>query len=436
MDRRAALLALLVLLPLLVPMAGASSGPLPVCGVCGTSFVGAARDHGVPLEIEHSELVVDVGRNGTGRWRAEVDVNASAADRFRENPALLDSIVAEVYAEWRPLVEDPHDLSARTDGSTVVVTFTVPEMAHRGVGNVLLVDYFNSGGTDRYYRLDADRFVLRGPAGTTLVNDPPGATREGGAAVWTADDDYTSFDDGTYVAFGPNRDAWTLTAAQLSIAMDAAPYMADHLVVAASLPTVILAVGLAAVTAVHRRFVDGGSIRNAGGLVALVAAGCLLAVFAFDAADGALGALGVFVTLLSIGIGLVAAVVPERSRDALTLRRLVAITAVPAVLVTAVLAAGFDLSFPGELVTGVAVVLALLLFLPAGYAAGRSREVGRLYGAILLAPAAAVLPMVPIGGFGPGFAAIFLGLGALVGIVGGAVLFHLGWALAARSRTA
>jgi hypothetical protein len=147
MNRRAVRPVLLALL--LVAPAAASAPPVPVCGVCGDAFASAAEDAGVDLDVDSCEVLVRVDETGTGRWTARATVNPAAAEAFGDDPALLDRIVRETFENGRFLVaDDARGVSARLDGDAVVVTFDAPEMAHDGVGDVLLalrIAFWNGG---------------------------------------------------------------------------------------------------------------------------------------------------------------------------------------------------------------------------------------------------------------------------------------------------
>ncbi|ELZ82982.1 hypothetical protein C453_13271 [Haloferax elongans ATCC BAA-1513] len=430
MTPRRIFLALLVVsavLPAVVGPATAGRPPVPVCGVCSDSFSGAAYDAGVNLTVESSNLHVRVDESGTGHWTARTVIDETAAATFRDDPALLESVVRESFDGHRQFVDDPRNLSMQMDGQTVVVTFDVPEMTSRGYGNVLLVDYFNADGDTRHVYVDADRFTVSGPEGTVLVNDPPGADTENGTATWSTEDgDYQPIDYTTYLAFGPNNGLGTQAAAYASIAADSAPYLLSDLLYSALVPTLLMLFGVLAVQRyTRRRDATVDSCRTLAAIVAGLGIVWIAGLVALGMFSGGLSAVSWTLGLQFVALGAIALRRPE----VFTFRRLVAATVGPPVVVAAAVSIATPVSelwpVPSSLSFGVIVTL----FLPFGYAARRDRGTRLLALAIVAAPTMFVMPMLPIGGFGPGFMMILLVSWVLLTLAVGTLVYRLGWAL-------
>jgi hypothetical protein len=131
-------------------------------------------------------------------------------------------------------------------GDAVEVTFTVPEVARRSTGGVLLVEYFYwDGDSSHWFALDADRVRIEGPSGTTVTHTPPRAAREGAAVVWTreGDESYTSspISQETFVAFADDPGVTAQVATHLAIGTTIADAKVRDLPGTALLPMVLLA---------------------------------------------------------------------------------------------------------------------------------------------------------------------------------------------------
>ena len=248
MRRAAPLIALLLTIGLLltpVAPAVASPQPDPVCGACGSSFEQIAERQGVAVNVTHSTATVQIHANGSATWVVTNQVNESAATRLSENPALLDRIAREAAADGWGLPHVYRDgavtfQSASIEDRTVRIQFEDPDAGTRHAG-VLVVDYLHSEGVRGGWILNADRFTVRGPPGTMVVNDPratiideytsadvaPEVTE--GNATWrgTAAHEYeAAFYDDVYIAYGgPDTSSLRVDAA-LTIAT--APIWLDN----------------------------------------------------------------------------------------------------------------------------------------------------------------------------------------------------------------
>ncbi|ELZ94290.1 hypothetical protein C440_11733 [Haloferax mucosum ATCC BAA-1512] len=431
MKSRSAVLAFLLVVAMLPAATTATMGsppPQTACIVCGTEFEYVADAAGVNLTVESSEMHVRIDDDGVGHWTARVTVDDAAATTFRENPDLLDTVVRQTFEERRGLVDDPHDLDSRLVGETVVVTFTVPEMASDGVGDVLLVDYFNDPTGTRHVYVEADRFVVTGPEGSALLNDPPGTTTNETAAMWSDDGQYIStIDSQTYLTFGPDGGLTGTAAAYASIAVDSGPNLLSDLAWAAFVPTLMLVNGILLIQYVNRRVGDSrGSRRRFGtvvGALGIIWSLCLVALRMFS---GGISVMAWVFGLQLVGFGLVAVKRP----GLIDFRRLVAAAVGPPVVAAVGVSVVTAPSVPWNVPSALALGTAIVLFLPLGYGARRDTETRPLALAIASSPVVFTIPALPLGGWGPGFMALLLVVWGCLALATGALVYRLGWTLA------
>ena len=207
---------------------------------------------------------------------------------------MLDSYVT--------VVDDYRNLDSSVEGDVLVATFDVPDVASRGVGGVLLVDYFHAEGDGGYYLVHDVPMTLRGPDGTVISNQPPGATVDGNAATWSNEETLT---DETYVVFAPGRGPIPWLTTRATIAVDPAPFVLSDLVTVSLLPVMILAVTVGLLAAVPSRF-DGRSIRRplSMGVIGVgLATISLLATQGLLVSPSALGQLPALAALAYLGAG-------------------------------------------------------------------------------------------------------------------------------------
>ncbi|MGB9955717.1 hypothetical protein ACOZ4B_04920 [Haloferax prahovense] len=420
-----ALLVALAALPIGSVPAEARPPPEAVCGVCGETFEKAGDDAGVPLTVESSTLRVRVGDDGVGTWTARVELDSESAATFRENPERLDSVVRQTFDDYRVFTDDRRRLETRMDGDTAVVTFEVPEMAYRGYGDVLVVDYFHDDGVRGTVYVDADRFVVTGPEGSSLLTAPTEVQTTETAAVWSADDEAaSSVGSQTYLTFGPDAGLATTAAAYASLAADSGPGILTNLAWVAFVPTLVLTIGVLLIRHFDRRF-GGRGVRRFGPAVAglgVMWGLCLLVVRAFS---GSVAAMAWLLSLQLVAVGVVSAVRPE----ALGFRRLVAATVVPQVALAVTTAIAMPGPNPWFSLSALALEAAVVLFLPLGYAARRDGNTRLLSLAIVAAPVVFALPLVPFGGYGVLFVGVLLVVWVLVTLATGSLVYRLGWAL-------
>lgn len=298
MKRRYVILGGALLLAALGP---ALSSPQPdnVCGACGSPFEEAADEKGLAASVTNSTATIHVHANGSATWIVTNRVNASAADRLHENPALLDRIAnhAATSGGGLPSFYDEGEVqvtAAAIEDRTVTIKFVDSNAGHR-LGGVMVVDYLHSEGVRGGWILNADRFTIVGPPGTTVVNNPSAAIDreymsanavpivDGRRVTWhgSAETKYeAAFYDDIYLAFGDaGIPAWRVDVA---LALATAPIWVDNLrtfVLPAVIVYGILLLGVAfAVRWIATTDVDPG--RLAIGVTALGAIGVVAAMFA------------------------------------------------------------------------------------------------------------------------------------------------------------
>lgn len=255
-PRTPLLVAVTVALLLLgaVAPAPASPQPVPVCGACGVSFVEAAADHGVAVEVTNSTARVQYHENGSATWTVTNTVNASAADRFRDEPRLLASIAGEAARSGYglPSLDDGTVVtvqSSAVEGDTVTLRFTHDGAADRHLG-LLVVDALHTDGVRGGWIVNADTFTVVGPPGSAVVNDPTSAVDaehapsvDGRSVTWTGSVDgrydHTFYAD-VYVVFGEDPVPGQAFGA---VALASAPLVVDNVVGFVLPPTLLFALG-------------------------------------------------------------------------------------------------------------------------------------------------------------------------------------------------
>jgi hypothetical protein len=210
----------------------------PVCYACeyGVEDAEAAN-----VTVESSSLRVEVRQDGSGRLRVTSNTVGPDVERLRTNETLVITVAEQAVtgtAGDRKLssIEPIHEgqvtnVTATFDDGVLLINFSVPEIGRTAIGNTLLVDYLHTKGEGVETReLGTDEARFRGPPGTMVTNDPPGAATAdaGRTAVWTGSD--THLDSQTYITYGRDDGVGGWTAGQASIAMDVAGW---------TLPTII-----------------------------------------------------------------------------------------------------------------------------------------------------------------------------------------------------
>lgn len=230
-----------LVLPVLGGAAAARPPPHAVCGVCSDALVDAAETEGLDVGIEESTLDVRLDSSGTGHWTARVHLTGAGVDRLTENATLRDRVVRRVYERSYVAVDDPHSLTTAMDGQALVVTHTVPEMAHESAGDVLVVDFFYwQDGDARWFTLDADRMTMRGPAGHVVTHTPAETNVADDAVTWEGPtQEFESLGARTHVAFAPDGGVASQGVTAVAIGLDVADVKLQDVAVV-GVPTVVL----------------------------------------------------------------------------------------------------------------------------------------------------------------------------------------------------
>jgi hypothetical protein len=303
-------LAVATLVAVLTVTAAGAPPPQHVCGVCGEDLEIAAEDEDIDLTVVNSSLDITVTDDGDGRWVARIAVeNATALT----DHSLRERIVRQTYEHGRTVVENPMNLTTALDGDTLVVRFAVRDMAHRGVGGVLVVDYFRSAPVEGSYVVAADRVTVTGPAGTAPSYVDGGATAREGSVVWrTGADGAVHLPDETYLAFAPGGGVAGKVTSLLAVTTMQASMYGPTVAVLGSLPAALLGAAALGLTRFERRVsawaydldVQPQTLRlGAGALALALAVTGAVSLVAAPALRGALFALPVALFLLLGSLG-------------------------------------------------------------------------------------------------------------------------------------
>jgi hypothetical protein len=449
-------LALLVLVAALPAVAPASSRPDPYCSVCDDGFERAATDAGLESTVTRSTVEVVVQENGDARWTVRNRLaNESTANRLRTDSGLLDRVVRTALGDGyrSPDSTRVSDVSARVEGTEVVVTFAYSSFADSAVGGVLVVGYFHSGGGRESYGLDADEFTVVGPAGSVVVNDPATgrvherADREGvddegearGSRVtWTsADDGYDRVDRylaDTYVAFGPSEGVVQRLGVTVAFAVRAVPTVLNNL--ALLLPAaLVFAVGLAGLGRAGRVGLAPGELKRlAAGVLVLGLLGVVHPTYAgtvplVNDDITALSAAGAVYVL--VGVTALALVTVRKQVPWWWLLAPAALTPPIAALLVALLSYP---STPWDASDAVWLGVPLATVFPLGYAVGRGTRRGKRYALATTLGVTAGLPLQYLSftqqPFAGGLMAIIAAFLVAFGLLFGTPLYLLGESVA------
>lgn len=143
-SRRVLLALLLLAVPLgAAGVAVASPSPAAACPPCDHSFETAAANHDVETEVEHSEAVVRVHRNGSATWTVRNRLaNATAAERLQGNATLAQAVAADSFGVRYGDGIDHELLDTRADGETFEMRYRTVDVAKAGVGGATVLTYF------------------------------------------------------------------------------------------------------------------------------------------------------------------------------------------------------------------------------------------------------------------------------------------------------
>lgn len=271
MRRPAVLVALLLVGAALVAPAAASPQPTPVCRFCGGLFESAATEAGVNATVTGSEVRVDVHADGSATWTVELALaNGSAA--FRESPDRLEATARGLTDDGYGLPRDPTFESADLPGDRVTLRYRVAGAVERHAG-LLVVDTLHDGGYQPRYHVNADRFVISGPPGTVVANDPESGQVTDDGVVWRGSGSgewyqAPDLEGSPYVVFGPDRTAPTRLQAASAVALATLPIVVRGVTQFLLLQTGVFAVLLGAVVFWFSRWTPEPRLRVLAGVLA------------------------------------------------------------------------------------------------------------------------------------------------------------------------
>lgn len=256
MRRVILLIALLVLGATLVAPAAASPQPTPVCRFCGGLFEAAAADAGVNATVASSDVRIDVRTDRSATWTVTLELT-NGTEAFATSPGRLEPTARALVTDTRGLPREATYVDASLEGDTVTLQYRVADAAERHAG-LLVVDLLHDRGGEPRYHVNADRFVVSGPSGTVVANDPDSGQVTDGTVVWRGDggsDWYggTALEGSPYVVFGPDRSTVTRLQAASAIALATGPIVVRGVSQFILLQTALFAVLLGAVVAAFGR---------------------------------------------------------------------------------------------------------------------------------------------------------------------------------------
>lgn len=405
--RHIAWLALVVLLlsPIAVALASASPAPVPVCAPCGEHLEYAADDHGYDVTVESSTATVRVHENGSATWIVTTRLVANeSVERLRANETARTEIVRQSFT-YRGLADDEIEVQSVeiAPNATMRMTYRMPDFG-TWQNDVLLVEYFRSDPGEYLYWWDhPERLTVVGPPGTTVTSGLPGGTVDG-RQVTASESAYAARGDGPFVAFGRSGDPLASAKTTMRITTVLAPTILTNLVVFVVIPGTILAIMLGQFTRIVREYDASTGREHQGRRTGIAAIVCVLGLFALGHPAGALLVMDSvdFVAPLSVAgggflaVGIATLVVPDRlDRAGVFAATGVAIGAgilaaatTPAVLSALTTAVADEVVLPTTAPRWVIPGVAVLLALPAGYAA---RQMAGWSGRLAVS-----LPVIPL----------------------------------------
>ncbi|MFB6354481.1 MAG: hypothetical protein ABEJ92_10400 [Halobacteriales archaeon] len=271
--RRAALLSVLVLLAALVGPAAASPQPTPVCRFCGGQFESAAEEAGVNVTVARSDVLVQVHADGSATWTVTLDLETGGAD-LAAPPDRLEAVARSLLDDWHGLPETATLLDATVEDDRVELRYRDADAAARHAG-LLVVDYLHDEGGQPWYHVNADRFVLRGPEGTVVANDPESGRVDGRTVAWRGNGTGAAYvgpdlEGSPYVVFGPDRTAATRLRAAAAVALATLPILVEGVRDFLLVQTTLFALLLAAVVVAFRRWSPRPRVRSLAAAVAVL----------------------------------------------------------------------------------------------------------------------------------------------------------------------
>lgn len=223
-------------LAVLVLLAGCSYNPPDVCGSC--SLGGAAYDEDVNVSVLHSQLWIDVERDGSARVKSRIRVAGPDLERLQSNETLRTELVRDSIAQDG--IVSPNEISGLSttfDNKVLVVRYTVPEFVTTSPGNVLVVDAFHrqSAGSTINWEVRANEVTVMVPEGYHVSNVPP----NGRAYVRSIR--YDSWvDHRTYIAMAPDDAALAGWWTQLALALTVGGWLVPKTLMGGLVPAFVL----------------------------------------------------------------------------------------------------------------------------------------------------------------------------------------------------
>ncbi|WP_408958340.1 hypothetical protein [Natrinema sp. 74] len=249
----------------------AAPPPAPVCGVCGSSVENVS----VSGATGSGTLDIYVDETGDSLWHARVPVTESAAERYRTNATALKAAVERAWPRYHVADGDIRTVETALEDGTVVVNYTVDDIARRGVGESWVVDYFHEKDLATNYDQQARRVTLHTPDGTVVTNRPTDASVDGNAATWTRDSTGASdrdFDEAVYVTYGEDSLLGTASG-HATIALTVGPPALRQGLIAGTGPGLligIVGVGIGRFVAGGRADVDTAALERAIAVIGVV----------------------------------------------------------------------------------------------------------------------------------------------------------------------
>ncbi|WP_339104293.1 hypothetical protein [Haloterrigena salinisoli] len=390
---RLAIVALLCLVGTagIIVVAGAPP-PTQLCGVCGSEMTDGA---GIDGATGPGTLDIHVDESGDSLWRARVPVDSSAVERYRTNESALEAAVDDAWAPYHAAEGDVGTVESTLEGETVVVEYTVDDVARPGAGDAWIVDYFAVGTSNARYGRTAERVTIHAPEGAEITNRPADAAVDGNTATWTDD---AEFDRQTYVTYGSGG-VFGAAAGYATIGLEVGPTALEHGVRGgAALGLLVGFVGVAVCrTDLGIAVFDAATLERSIAAVGAVGAVGFLVV-GVAATDAGLAPSAVALASLGVGYALLGGGARRLGRR-LETRGLLGLS-----LLATVVAGGIALLIAGPPVYAVPLWFgaATALCLPIGYAAERGRFPVALVAGAALAPIAAIASVAPVSAFGYG----------------------------------
>ncbi|MFA9415224.1 hypothetical protein [Natrinema sp. HArc-T2] len=400
-----------------VPAVAGAPPPSQLCGVCGP---GVANDAQIDGATGHGTLDVYVNETGDSRWHARVPVTTSVANRYRTNVTALEAAVDDAWARYHVADGDVRAVETTLEGDTVVVNYTVEDVARRGVGDTWIIEYFATGTSPTHYQLVADRLTIHTPEGTAITNTIPAATVDGNAATWTTENGNewdSDFDDQTYITYGSGGILDTVRG-YATIGLETGPTALAHGVRGGVVPAVSIAIVGIVIGRTERGYttVDAATLEQVIVAIGVIGAGGFLVVGAISTGTG-IAPDAVALTSLGVGYALLGSA-GCRLGGRLGTRGLAGLSVLAAITTAAV---SLLLVGPPMDAYPFCLGLATALCLPIGHAFARGRTPIALIAVAALTPIAAIAVTSPhpVSGYGMAlFSLLFLPWAVCVAMFG------------------